>query len=162
MTGGGFLAGAISGWASVYNGHTAVFGTVMFLHLVGVVTGGAFAVSFDVDTLRLRRASGAERAGHLARLRAVHRPVLAGLALAVVTGVLMMLADLPHYLRSPLFLTKMGLLALLAANGALFTKAGPHLAAPPLGSWFPLGAMAVLSLLLWSATALAGLALVVA
>ena len=66
-------------------------------------------------------------AHHLAELRAVHRPVVAGLLIVNLSGVLLFLADVKTYAASVAFGLKLLLVALLLANGLWMTRAEEQL-----------------------------------
>jgi hypothetical protein len=153
------ISTVVGDWASLYNNHKAVLGAVMFGHFAGLLVGGGMAISFDLDALRVSRGSDSARATHLARIPGVHRWVLLGLSATIVTGLLMMLADLSTFLHSPAFWAKMFIVGLLTANGALLTRRAPELAAMPPNSWVSMRTVAFASLLLWLAATLAGVVL---
>jgi hypothetical protein len=153
-------------WASLYGNSKAVATVVVFVHLAGLLLGGGLAVGNDRNTLRALRAGGREREHQLAELMTIHRVVLTGLALSLASGVLLLAADLDTYLASPVFWIKMGLVALLLANGYLMTRAegalrkvsGEERDVAP--AWMRLRTTAITSLVLWFAITLAGVALV--
>ncbi len=154
------LSTLISGWASLYNDHKVVLGTVMFGHFAGLLIGGGAAVGFDLATLRLRTANAAHRAAHLAHLPAVHRAVVLGLSVSIVTGILMTLADASTFLHSRAFWAKMFILMLLAVNGALLTRETPQTQAAAAGrAWTRMTRGAMFSLALCLAATLAGVVL---
>ena len=148
----------VGGWASLYNDHKLVLGTVLFGHFVGLLVGGGAAVGFDLATLRLRGATAAHRAAHLAQLPSVHRTVVAGLTVSIVSGILMTLSDASTFLTSPVFWAKMLILALLAANGAMLTRGVPQDAVTE-RTWSRTTRSATFSLALWLAATLAGVVL---
>ena len=148
----------VGGWASLYNDHKMVLGAVMFGHFAGLLVGGGAAVGFDLATLRLRTATAAHRAAHLAHLPSVHRAVVFGLSASIVTGVLMTLADASTFLRSPFFWAKMLILTLLAANGAMLTRGAPQEDVAD-RTWARMTRSASFSLALWLAATLAGVVL---
>ena len=147
-------------WASLYADSPPVQTVVLFAHLAGMLVGGGFALAADRATLRAVRADDAGRQRHLSELGATHGPVVAGLAVTLASGVLMLAADLETYLGSVVFWTKMGLVALLLANGYLVRRAGESLSRHPDGEWSRLRAAATASFVLWLAVVLAGTALV--
>ena len=63
------------------------------------------------------------RALRLAALKGIHRVVLAGLVVIIVSGVLLFGADVDTFLYSKVFWLKMGLMLLLMANGAVLVRA---------------------------------------
>lgn len=151
-------------WAAQYSDSPAVATAVVFLHLAGVLMGGGTALTADRATLRAVGADAAARARLLDDLARAHRPVLLGLGLAALSGVLLLAADLETYLGSPLYWAKMGLVLLLLANGAVLARAERSLravhggAAPEHPGWRVLGRTAYASRALWLLTLLAGVA----
>lgn len=113
-TAGGAVSDLIAGWAHLYNDTRAVGTTVTYLHFAGMLVGGGFAIVADRDAFRVRPAAGPQE---LPNMTEIHAWVLTGLGLVLVSGLLMMLADLHTYARSAVFWTKMGLFALLLGNG---------------------------------------------
>ncbi|HET7296747.1 MAG TPA: hypothetical protein VFI66_06365, partial [Gemmatimonadales bacterium] len=88
------VATLVARWARLYADHKAVSGGVTYLHLAGILLGGGLAVSADRTVLRWSPQAGSDASRELRTLGAVHRWVLAGLCLTLVTGIGMMLADL--------------------------------------------------------------------
>lgn len=152
-------------WQSAYSNSAVLSTAVLFLHLAALVAGGGLALAADRGTWRAWRGEPADRARHLTELGLTHRPVLAALALSFASGVLLFLADVEEYAASPLYWTKMALVACLLVNGFFMTRAEGALraGAAPRGAgerlWSRLRANAVLSGALWFATLLAGTAL---
>lgn len=155
-------------WKSIYDNSTAVSTGVTFVHVAGLLFGGGFAVAADRSTLRAVK-SGDEmfRRRQVDELEAVHRPVLIALTVSVVTGVLLATADLENFLGSPVFWIKLSLVALLLGNGILLRNAeraaGRRYAeggTPESPIWRRLRTVAWLSIVLWTAVALAGVTLV--
>ncbi len=147
-------------WASLYGDSRALQTAVTFLHVAGIFLGGGFAIATDRETflaLRTARLSGQIR--HLAHLHTVHRPVLLGLVVALGSGFLLFAADIPTFARSPVFWLKMGLLALLLANGYLLARTETALRegepdSP--GLWARLRYISAASIALWLGLILAG------
>jgi hypothetical protein len=110
-------------WADLYGGSTAVQSTVTFLHFAGLLTAGGFALAADRGVLRHARRPLAERTAFLRELAATHRVVIAGLAVVVASGLLMLAADVEALLPSPVFWAKMGAFALLLLNGLWLRRA---------------------------------------
>lgn len=156
------LAGLLEPWANVYDDRPWLQTAVTFVHLAGVMVGGGFALAADRATLAAVPDDGAARRRHLDALRRTHPPVLAGLGLATVSGLLLLAADVERFGESRAFWIKMLLLVLLLANGALLARAERRLHAldelAP-ASWRPLRAAAGRSLVLWLAVLLAGTSL---
>ncbi len=155
------LASALESWASFYDRHHAVSVTVRYLHLVGLVTGGGTAIAADRQVLKALRAGPARRAEVLADLHASHPVVVPALAVVVATGALMTAADSATFFASRLYWTKLGLVALLLANGLGLLTAERALEHGS-RSWRGLGVVSAASLVLWLAILLAGVWLTVA
>ena len=142
-------------WSSLYSNSPALRSVVSFAHVGGLVTGGGYAIAMDLDTLRAARRGGEHTTGTLARLRAAHRIVVAGLLLVVASGFLLMLADVDAYLESTAFWIKMGLVVCLSLNGAVLVR----VAARRTEDGAPSAALRLLSmasLALWLATTFVG------
>ena len=116
------ISQVVARWAQLYNGHKLVSDAVTFAHLAGILLGGGVAVAADRAAIQLARASDVPFIPPLGG-RAVHRWVAASLVLIVVSGLLMLFADLHTYVTAPLFWVKMGLTVLLVANGWLRLRA---------------------------------------
>ena len=149
------LSHLVDGWARVYGDQKMLSAGISFVHLAGILLAGGFAIAADRSSLRL--APDAEDARReLARLQTVHGWVVFGLAITIVAGLLMMLADLKTYLPSVLFWTKIGLIVLLLANGAVRSRAERSLLAGGTSGWRPFRLTSALSLVLWFSILLAG------
>lgn len=151
------LADAAGPWQSLYSDSKAVSATVTFAHLGGMLVGGGMAIAADRHTLHAARGTDDDRARQLGDLSRLHAIVLASLAVVALSGVAMFLSDVEEFWGSTTFWVKMGLVALLLANGALMTRAeGALRAAADPAAWGRLRAHALLSLVLWIAITLAG------
>lgn len=146
-------------WSSLYSNHAALRTGIEFLHIGGLLAGGGCAIAADRTTLLAMRAEPAARADRLSSLKGIHRIVLAGLILIIVSGVLLFGADVDTYLYSKVFWIKMGLMTLLLVNGAVLVRAEHRAEHGDLRAWERLGYSAVASLALWLLTTLAGAAL---
>ena len=149
-------------WASFYSDHAAVRTGVTFVHVGGLLVSGGLALASDRAVLRTGQATEGERRLRLRDLQTTHRPVVAGLSLVVLSGVLLFLADLETYLTSWVFWTKMGLVALLLGNGLLLLRSEQALERNPdlEGGWGHLRRRAAASVSLWLLISLIGTALV--
>jgi hypothetical protein len=155
------LAQFLDPWQSIYSNSKAVSSTVTFVHLAGLLFGGGFAVAADRATLRAGRATPDRRLQVLGELAAVHRPVLVGLGVLFASGVLQLTADIETFATSPIYWTKMALVALLLANGFVLQQTEARLRAQGGGQsqellWRRLQATAIASVILWAAIVLAG------
>ena len=150
------LTAFVQPWAALYADSKSISNGVTFLHLGGILMGGGAAIAMDRETLGAPRL-GPEARGHLLeRLRRVHGWVIAGLALTFVTGLLQVASDLKTFLPSGVFWIKMGLVAVLLANGGLVLRGEKGAAA---GDWRLLRTAAIASLLLWTLILLLGVML---
>lgn len=112
----------IARWAQYYGDRKLLSAAVIYLHLAGILLGGGLSVATDRSSFQLGPETP-DLQRELARLYAVHRWVIAGLCLTIGSGLLMLFADLHTYVTSPLYWTKMGLVALLLTNGYVRLRA---------------------------------------
>ncbi|HET7232155.1 MAG TPA: hypothetical protein VFJ16_19265 [Longimicrobium sp.] len=115
-------------WADLYADSTVVKASVAFLHVGGLMAAGGFALAADRATLRMCGRPDAERRAWVRELASIHRPVVAGLAVVVFSGLLMLAADIEALFPSPLFWVKMAGFILLLLNGRALQRAGGRLA----------------------------------
>jgi uncharacterized membrane protein len=148
-------------WAAVHNDTPWVQTLVSFSHFGGLLTAGGFAIATDRATLRAFGRDTAFRNQHLADVQPIHRIVVAGLIVVVVSGLLLFGADVQRFLTAPMFWIKMLLVIALLGNGVSMVRAEASLrsARPGVRRWNRLRTNAILSLTLWFATLLAGTAL---
>ena len=150
-------------WAVLFANTPALQTVTTFAHFGGFLLGGGFAIAADGATIRAARRIDRKRRRQLAHIHAIHRVVLAGLALTLLSGVLMFAADVEAFATSLVFWTKMGLVLLLLANGGLMTLTESALRAgttAPDSGWQRMRLAAVCSFVLWFAAVLAGTVLV--
>jgi len=103
-------------WQKLYAHSTLVATLVLFGHVAGLLVAGALTFSTEAGALRLDPADDGERRRYL-RAASPSRGVIArALAVAMVSGVLLFLADLEAFAVSPIFWTKMLLVVLLLTN----------------------------------------------
>ncbi|HET7024452.1 MAG TPA: hypothetical protein VFI39_04540 [Gemmatimonadales bacterium] len=146
-------------WADAYNNSNTLQVGVTFAHIGGIVVAGGLALAADRSTLRLARAPAPIRGHHLDELGAVHRPVLIGLAVVFLSGLLLFGADVATYGPSLVFWGKMALIVALMGNGALLSRSERRLrAAGPAGDhdWSALRRRALTSITLWLSIVLVG------
>ena len=147
------LLDAVQPWASLYGNSQPVSVGVVFLHLAGLMVGGGRAIAADADVLATRAVDPAL----LERLRRAHHVVAPGLAVVFATGALMAASDLELFAASGAFAVKLGLVALLAANGCVLWLSERRLPGGASDSaWRITRLSAGASLVLWLATLLAG------
>ncbi|MDQ3995875.1 MAG: hypothetical protein M3303_02530 [Gemmatimonadota bacterium] len=134
-----------------------------FAHLAGFLLGGGFAIAADAATIRAARGAEPRRRRQLTYIRGIHRLVLAGLAVTLASGLLMLAADLEALATSPVFWVKITLVVLLLANGGVIARTESVLRAgteDPDRQWGRMRRAAVRSFALWFAAVLAGTLLV--
>jgi hypothetical protein len=107
----------VARWAHLYSDSKALNTGVTFAHFAGMLVGGGFAFVADRDAFRLSRDRVSDLPREIANMASVHAWVIGGLVVVIVTGLLMMLADLHTYLGSTAFWVKIGLFLLLMVNG---------------------------------------------
>lgn len=149
-------------WAHLYADSKVVATVVTFGHIGSLLMAGGLAVTTDRATLRALRLAAVERGRHLDELAGVHRLVVTGLAVSVITGALLFASDVETFIGSWLFWGKMALVALLLVNGYLMTRAERAVRRDRTGSapsWAHLRRTALVSVGLWYVITLAGVAL---
>ena len=150
-------------WTRLYGNTPALQAGTIFAHFGGLLLGGGFAIAADSATLRAARRHEPKRRRQLAYLRGVHRVVLAGLALTLASGLLMFAADAETLAVSPIFWTKMSVVALLLGNGGVIAVTESALRSGTGDAergWRRMRNAAISSLALWFAAVLAGTLLV--
>jgi hypothetical protein len=149
-------------WSSFYGHSRTAANVVNFLHVGGLLLAGGLAVASDRMTFRALRYPADERRGHVREVSAVHRLVVTGLVLVFVSGVLLFASDVDTFWSSWVFWVKMALIAVLLVNGWLMTRVEKRLtidASEGAPGWASLHRAAVVSVVLWFATTLAGVML---
>jgi hypothetical protein len=160
-------------WQSAYSDSKVLSTSVTTIHLLALFIGGGFAVAADRLTLRLTRpgsrATDADRMRQLVDLHEVHKPVVIALGVLFVSGLLLAAADIETFVPSPIFWVKMGLVAVLMANGGVLQLAERALYRRPTTErtdvetarlWRRLRRSAGVSVAMWTATVVAGAILV--
>lgn len=161
------VASALEPWNTYWHDHDAVSTGVTAAHIAAILVAGGLAIAADRMSLRVLKRSAAERAMHAAELRDVHRPVLFGLAIIVISGLLMVTSDIEEFVVQPIYWIKMGLVVVLLINGAMLQKSETRVMAgsalPPATSneaeWARIGKFARVSMTLWVVIAIVGVVL---
>ena len=109
-------------WQKLYAHSTIVATLVLFGHVAGLLVAGALTFSTEAGALRLDPADDVERRRHLRAASPSRRAITRALAVAMVSGVLLFLADLEAFAVSPIFWTKMVLVVLLLTNTVLASR----------------------------------------
>lgn len=158
----GALARLFEPWAHLYADSKVIATIVTFGHIASLLMAGGLAVATDRATLRALRLAAEERGRHLEDLSGVHRLVVGGLTLSIITGLLLFASDVETFIGSWIFWLKMALICVLLANGYAMTRAERSLraeAAESSPAWGSLRRTALTSVGLWYAITLAGVAL---
>lgn len=156
------LAEIAKPWARFYAKSDVAQTLVMFTHLAGMLGGGGVAIAADRAMWKARTATDEVRARLLAEVEAAHRPVLTGIAMAGVSGVLMTAADVETYVPSLLWWGKMAAFALLLINGAWLQSMERRTQRAPAtlsAAWPRLSLASKFSYALWFAVVLGGVLL---
>ena len=143
-------------WSSVYSNSAVLKSALNFAHFGALLAGGGLAVAADRATLVANREGTDAVRREAIRLGGVHGAVMASFAVLLVSGTLLMLADLDAYLQSPAFWIKMTLVLVLALNGALLRRWGHAAAGGDARAFRTLVTATRVSLGLWFLTTLAG------
>ena len=149
----------LDSWSSFYSNHALMRTVVEFVHIGGLVAGGGCAIAADLATISATRQTPAVRESQLELLERTHAIVVAGLVALTVSGALLVAADAETFLHSKIFWLKMGLMAMLLANGWLHLQAGRRVRHGVPDAWNRLHATAISSLVLWFVTTLIGASL---
>jgi hypothetical protein len=149
------LMQATEGWARYYGTHKLVATGIMFVHFSGLLLGGGAAVAADRETLKAAGEADPVRGDHLRFLATVHTMAIAGLAMLAMSGLAIFFADLETFWETRVFWIKMGLVALLLANGLIMRRAEHQASTWPARAWTQLKATSIVSLVLWFAILLA-------
>lgn len=149
----------LESWVSLYANHAALRTGIEFIHVGGLVAGGGCAITTDLATITAARERSAVRTTQLHLLKRTHRIVVLGLVALATSGLLLFGADVETYLYSRIFWLKMGLLVALLINGLVLVRGEREVQRGELNAWARLHFAAVVSLVLWSLTTLAGAAL---
>lgn len=152
------LATVVAPWADFYNASKVAQTTVTFGHFGGMMTAGGFALAADRATLKAAAAEPESRSRHLSELSSIHPIVVGALAVTTLSGLLMFAADLESLAVSPVFWAKIGLIAVLLANGYAMLRTERRLQLVPADPrlWRRLRLASLASLALWFAVVLAG------
>jgi uncharacterized membrane protein len=153
------MASWLASWASVYSNSATLRTLLGFAHVGGLVVSAGAAFTIDRAILRAARVGSIARGSHLADLEASHPIVIGGLAVVLLSGILLFAADVDTYLHSAVFWIKMGLIVFLLLNGWTLRRLGHRAAHDSGASPAALGRAAAFSIALWTLTTLAGAAL---
>jgi uncharacterized membrane protein len=135
---------------------------VTFLHIAPIVVGGGIAIGLDRLTLRLSRGDEADRNRHLGELARTHTVVIAALTVSVISGLLLVAAEIDNFPTSWIFWVKMGFIVILLLNGARMQKVEQKMVragTTAAEDWARLHTAALASVTLWLTVTFFGVAL---
>jgi hypothetical protein len=158
------IATAVQPWATFYSDSKVASAVVVFAHVGGMLWGGGLALSADRLVMRARSAGAEERARLLAEIEKIHTPVLVGLGISAISGVLLTASDIKTYGPSPVWWAKFVAFVLLLANGAWLQQQERRMqkaAGTVTTKWSPLTLASAFSMFLWFAVTLGGVLLTV-
>lgn len=156
------LSHLLAPWARLYGDSKVLSTGITFAHVGGLLLGGGCAIAGDRITLRFGSVDPLCQQHHLDERASLHNPVLIGLGVTLLSGLLLLGADLETYLPSLVFWAKMALIVALLVNGAMIQRADRALRNDPARSpllWQRLQRAAKVSLALWFSVTLLGTAL---
>ena len=152
-------------WQKLYAHSTLVATLVLFGHVAGLLVAGALTYSTEMGALRLDPADDGARQRYLSVASRTRSVIARALAVAMVSGFLLFLADLEAFAVSPVFWTKMLLVVLLLVNAAVASRLDVRLlreadaARAQDGLWRRRRVSAWTTAVLWFALVLSGSAL---
>jgi len=156
------LVNLVKPWNEFYSHSKTAATVVTFFHIGGLLFAGGLAIAADRGTLRALRIAAGDRRHYVRELSAVHRWVVTGLTIVVLSGLLLLTADLETFFGSWIYWTKMAFVLLLLINGWMMTRtelALEHDASETSPHWRSLHRTAVTSLTLWFVITAFGVAL---
>lgn len=157
------LVDALKPWSDFYGQSKLAETVVTFLHVGGLLLAGGLAIAADRGTLRAIKVAAAERPHYTRELASVHRWVLTGLAVVVVSGLALLASDIETFWGSWLYWIKMAFVVVLLVNGLMMTRAEEAVrrdASESSPAWDTLHRTAMSSLVLWFVITALGIALV--
>ncbi|MDB5092621.1 MAG: hypothetical protein JWO85_722 [Candidatus Eremiobacteraeota bacterium] len=150
-------------WRSLFNHSAPVEMSVVAVHVLAMLVAGGLAIAHDRGTLRAGGWTAAIREHHFAELHAVHRTIVAALAICVLSGLALFAADVKTYAVSVPFWIKMALIATLLVNALVMTSTEGTLRVNSGGAaaaaWTRIRVSSVVSAALWGAIVLVSIVL---
>ena len=142
----------IDAWKEIYSNSAVWRSAILFAHIGGILIGGGCAIATD----RLTLLSAPNDQNLLQIVGGTHRVVVISIAFIVISGLLMLAADLDTFLVSKVFWTKMALVVLLLINGLRMLQAEKAAKSGTASGWSRLRGASITSLVLWVLIALLG------
>jgi uncharacterized membrane-anchored protein len=164
-----WLAQLAEPWQAAYADSVVLGVIVLYAHFAALMVGGGMAIAMDRATLRAIRGDDTDRKRQLDALHGSHPVVITALVVLALSGLLMAAADIETFAGSIPFLVKISLVVLLLVNGFVLTRTEHTLrraaaadirdTSETTALWRRLRTTSVISIVLWLATALAGVVL---
>lgn len=157
------LVGVTTPWRSLFSHSAPVEMSVVGTHVLSMLAAGGLAIAHDRGTLRAGRWTPAVRQHHVAELHAVHRVIVAALAICMLSGVALFASDVRTYVVSVPFWIKMGLIAMLLGNALIMTATEGTLRVESGGAaaiaWSRIQVTSIVSAFLWGSIVLVSIVL---
>jgi uncharacterized membrane protein len=161
MTPPEWLVQFLKPWNDFYS-HSKLAATIVIsLHVGGLLLAGGLAIAADRSTLRALRIAANDRKQAMTELAAVHRWVITGLTIMIVSGLALFASDVETFFGSWLYWLKMALFVVLLINGLMMTRTEQSLvsdASEASPHWRSLRRNSITSLGLWFAVTVLGVA----
>jgi uncharacterized membrane protein len=157
-----FLVQMLKPWNDFYSHSKVTETAVVFLHTGALLLAGGLAIAADRTTLRSLRLAADSRVQPMKELAAVHRWVITGLTIIIISGLALLMSDIETFLGSWIYWVKMALVATLLINGLVMTRTEASLASDSSETsphWRSLRRTSITSLALWFTITLLGVAL---
>jgi len=157
-----FLVQLLKPWNDFYSHSKVTETVVVFFHTGALLLAGGLAIAADRTTLRALRLAADGRVHPMKELAAVHRWVITGLTIIIISGLALLASDIETFFGSWIFWVKMALVATLLINGLVMTRTETSLAGDSSETsphWRSLRRSAITSLALWFTITLLGVAL---
>ncbi|HEY0383302.1 MAG TPA: hypothetical protein VGC72_13995 [Candidatus Elarobacter sp.] len=150
-------------WRAAFSKSPPLDMAVVGTHVLSMLVAGGLAIAHDRATLRADRWTRAIREHHFAELHAVHRTIVAALAICMLSGFALFAADVKTYVVSVPFWIKLSLIAMLLANALIMTASESTLRVAPAGGAAIASARirttSIVSVLLWGSIVMVSIVL---
>lgn len=157
------LIGLTEPWRSLFGRSAPVEMAVVGAHVLSMLVAAGLAIAYDRSSLRASRWALAVREHHVAELHAVHRVVVAALAVCMASGIALFASDVKTYIASVPFWIKMALIAALLCNALLMTANETSLrinaSSAASAAWSRVRASSIASIALWAAIVMVSIVL---
>jgi hypothetical protein len=157
------LTGITAPWRALFDHSAPVEMSVVGVHVLSMLIAGGLAIAYDRGTLRADRWGSALREHHFAELHAVHRTVVAALAICMLSGLALFASDVKTYVGSVPFWIKMALIAMLLLNALVMTAnegtVRSNAGGEAVAAWARIRTSSIVSVFLWGSIVLVSIVL---